>query len=1054
MNVKNNSRKLALVLLLGVVLIPTLTFSQIQVWGNTENGGPDQIGSTFNVYDDGTDFQTNSVFSNTEEGANPRSGLLDFGDGWYYGTTSANGLYDGGTLFRVNLEGNMEVLHHFNPDVDGSNSKVELLAYSSSIIIGTTSQGGQFNGGTIFEYEIGGGVTVIHNLNPAIHGNNSSGVITYNSNDNIMYLTAAAGGQSGHGTLIGFTPNQIDVVHHFEGDEEGEFPQGGVTLGSDGLLYGVTQFGGENNQGSIYSFDPEAEDYIVIYHLNASTTDGRYPLSTLIETTDGDFIGTCSEGGSNGNGSVFKVSTDGTYEVLQSLISSVHGSFPKSGLTTPDAEIFFGACEFGGDFGFGTLYSIDTDGNFAILHDFEYAQDGSNPLGRPSLNSSGEIVSLASNGGTNNFGTVYTYNMDGTFSKVYDLSLPLSGSIPHGLVSNGNSFLGTTQNGGTQNQGVVFQLELDGTRTEIHSLDPFNDGQLPNDDLLVLDDGTIYGTARFGGLIQSGTVFAITPDGSFTAFHHFTGGAQGQFPIGGVTLHSNGQLYGTTSSGGDFGNGVIYTFNDGDYEVVASLFTFVNGGGSEATMVEANGGKLYGLARLGGSSNNGTLFEFDPVTNAVNVMHSFNGATDGSYPRSDLILHSDGALYGTTSSSGPNGGGTLFKYDFDTGFEVLHSFDPSTDGNNSAAGVIEDLSTGNVIGFCKEGGLFNMGSAYSYSPDGDFEVIYHFTGADASPTGKPALFYPECYGDEDCVSTDPCAIGVCNFGICEEVAFNPVFEIVDIGLCQIGLDIYDLEISLQLDGNPGGEITIAGQSFSLESGALDYTFTLENMPADGETLDLAYTFELTGCSGTSGNIGTAPDPCPPVEVTFVVHTDDLEVSPEGIHLGGAFQEWSPDEIPLTMVEDNIWEVTVTVGAGDIEYNFFNGSSLFDGEYVIGECASFGKRQATISESVTIENCWASCAENCTVGLDDMERIAFAVYPNIIDKGQSVRIEHPSFEPGQMWHIVDINGRFIKAGQITGENMNIDTNNLESGMYFIQISNSDSQIIGAERLIIR
>ncbi len=1054
MNVKKNSRKLALTLLLGLSLIPTITFSQIQVWGNTEAGGPDFIGSTFNVFDDGSGFQTNSVFSNSEEGATPRAGLLDFGDGWYYGTTATDGLYDGGTLFRVNSGGSLEVLHHFDPDVDGSNSKVELLEYNASVIIGATSQGGPFNGGTIFEYEIGGDVTPIHNLNPAIHGGSISGVITYNSNDNTMYLTAANGGQSGHGTLIGFTPNQLDVVHHFGGDEEGEFPQGGVTLGTDGSLYGVTQFGGENNQGSIYRFDPDAEDFEIVYHLNAATTDGRYPLSTLVETVDGDFIGTCSEGGSNGNGSIFKVSTDGTYEVLQSLISSIHGSFPKSGLTSSDGETFYGVCEFGGDFGFGTLYSIEAEGNFAVLHDFEYAVDGSNPLGRPSLNSTGDILSTASNGGTNNFGTLYTYSTDGTFTKLYDLSLPLSGAVPHGLVANGNSFVGTTQNGGTYNQGVIFSLDLDGTRTEIHSLDPFNDGQLPNDDLLITEDGTIYGTARFGGLIQSGTVFAITPDGSYTAFHHFTGGAQGQFPIGGVTLHSNGQLYGTTTSGGDFGNGVIYTFNEGDYEVVGSFFTFVNGGGAEATMVEANDGKLYGLASLGGSFNNGTLFEFDPEANVINVVHSFNGSTDGAFPKSDLILHSDGALYGTTSSSGPNSGGTLFKYDFETGFEVLHSFDPSAEGYNSQSGVVEDLSTGNVIGFCKEGGLFNMGSTYSYSTEGDFDVIYHFTGVDAAPTGKPALFYPECYGDEDCVSTDPCAIGVCNFGLCEEVAFNPVFEIVDIGLCQIGLDIYDLEISLQLDGNPGGEITIAGQTFSLESGALNYNFILENMPANGETLDLAYTFELTGCSGNSGNIGTAPNPCPPVEVTFIVHTDQIEVATEGIHLGGTFQEWSPDEIPLTMVSDDIWEVTVTVGAGDLEYNFFNGSSLFDGEYVIGECANFGKRQATITESVTIENCWASCAENCTVGLGDVERISFRVYPNILDKGQTVKIEHPSFAPGQTWHIVDMNGRQIKAGQINGENMNIDTNNLESGMYFIQISNTDSQIIGAERIIIR
>lgn len=1039
------------------VLLVTPSLAQVQIWGVAENGGSDQIGSVYNMLDNGTTFQTKNEFLNNREGTEPRSSLVVATDGFYYGITSSGGMNNAGTLFRYSDTAGFEVLYHLEPTTDGSQARGDLLETGDGNFIGTTFQGGEHGGGTLFEYSLTDGFMVLHHFDPSNGGGNPAGAIAMNSSDTKVYGACSSGGNQGYGTAFTYDFNTGYMVnHHFTGGPGGSYPQGGLILANDGLLYGTTQYGGANSQGSIFKINPATNTFSTVYAISSENADGRYPFGKLIESSEGVLMGTCSEGGSNGSGTVFKITTDGNFTRLKNLQSIQDGSFPKSGLGVSDEGVYYGTTEYGGANGYGTIFTITENGDFSKVHDINYTADGSNPVSAPVSDQNGNMIGTTVTGGANNGGTIYNISPENTVSKLHDFSLPLEGSQPRSITRQGNIFYGVTSSGGAFNTGTFYKIELDGTHTDLHDFNPATEGQNPNGELYHATDGKYYGTARFGGSGQSGTIYSITSDGTLEVLHNFEGTANGQFPYGGIVKTDDGTLYGTTVSGGAYGNGVFYSLSpDGTYTVLYSFFSYFDGGSPEAGLTKAANGKIYGLNAVGGSYNGGSLYEYDPETQALTVLHHFQ-TSEGQAPKSRLMLHSDGNLYGTTTT-GANGGGSIFRYTGEGQFEMLHALDPGTDGSMPAGSLAED-EQGNLYGFCQQGGQFGMGTCFKYSETDGFEPVYSFSSdGNAAPSGTPTLFFPECYDNTGCSSEDPCAVAICNFGICEEVPINPEFTAVEIGQCEVGLDIYNLTLSVSMDISPGDSLTIAGQTFAIFEGINQYEFTLNGLPANAEAIDMEYTFGATGCTGTTGDLGTAPVPCPPIEITLIVDPGALEISPEGMHVGGSFQGWNPAEYPMTENANGYWETTITVGSGEYEFNFFNGASLFDGEYVIGECATNGKRALSIgSESMTVEACWASCQTNCSVGINEAgEHIEFSLAPNPVSHGSQIFLELPSDRYNLEYRLVDITGKIMQTGSVSGYRTAIPTGSLEAGMYTIVLQNRKTRLIqGVKRFIIQ
>jgi uncharacterized repeat protein (TIGR03803 family) len=345
--------------------------------------------------------------------------------------------------------------------------------------------------------------------------------------------------------------------------------------------------------------------------------------------------------------------------------------------------------------------------------------------------------------------------------SVFAASTNADGAEPlAGLISSGGRFYGTANGGGTNGYGMVFAVNTNGASfTNLHSFTATagsnatnRDGALPNAGL-ILSGAVLFGTAPYGGTNGSGAIFAAGTNGAgFTNLHSFTitGGSSftnkdGANPFAGLIL-SGSRLFGTAQKGGTNGNGAIFAVNtNGASFTNLHSFTTTAGPGftnSDGAFPHASlilsGKTLYGTAGSGGTNGNGAIFSV--VTNGTGFinLHSFNATTgpsltnsDGASPQSSLIL-AGGTLFGTASSGGANGNGTVFAINTNgTGFTTLHSFTAmagsiNSDGAYPQASLL--LSGNTLYGTTYSGGMNGKGAVFAVSTNGtNFATLYSFT---------------------------------------------------------------------------------------------------------------------------------------------------------------------------------------------------------------------------------------------------------------------------------------------------------------------------------------
>jgi uncharacterized repeat protein (TIGR03803 family) len=319
------------------------------------------------------------------------------------------------------------------------------------------------------------------------------------------------------------------------------------------------------------------------------------------------------------------------------------------------------------------------------------------------------------------------------------------------LILSANTLYGTTAIGGSSGSGTVFALKTDGTG--FTTLYTFDGGPSPGSDYagLVLSDEILFGT-KVGGSDYSGTLFGVNTDGTgFTTLYSFSatsGGnfvnSDGAFPAAGLALSLN-TLYGTTRSGGDFGNGVVFAVNtDGTGFIPLHIFTAVSccpstnsDGAHPIAGLILSGTTLYGTASNGGSgSGGGTVFALSTDGPSFTTLHSFAG-NDGSTPYARLTLAGN-SLYGTTLFGGARDQGTIFKVNIDgTGFSTLHYFSETSDNSlgvstNSDGEPIAGLivSGDTLYGTAGGGGRWGSGTVFKVNTDGTgFTTLHSFSEA-------------------------------------------------------------------------------------------------------------------------------------------------------------------------------------------------------------------------------------------------------------------------------------------------------------------------------------
>jgi uncharacterized repeat protein (TIGR03803 family) len=285
-----------------------------------------------------------------------------------------------------------------------------------------------------------------------------------------LYGTTESGGNSGTGTIFKISTNGTGytIVYHLT-YYGGSYPVSGV-VADGGVLYGVARYGGAFGYGAVYRVNPDGSAYTNLHDFTAlannTNGDGVYPYGRLV-VTNGWIYGAALDGGPAGSGMVFALTTTGTVFTnlhnFSALVSSTNaeGAYPQGGLVLVGNRLY-GTTTGGGASGQGTVYAVNTDGGgFARLHDFAYGVGNGAYAYAGLLSAKGRLYGTTYYGGDNGYGTVFSIGLDGSnYGNLYSFDFA-AGAYPYCPVTiSGNLLYGTAYGGGDVGSGAVFSLGL------------------------------------------------------------------------------------------------------------------------------------------------------------------------------------------------------------------------------------------------------------------------------------------------------------------------------------------------------------------------------------------------------------------------------------------------------------------------------------------------------------------------------------------------------------------------------------------------------------------
>jgi len=315
------------------------------------------------------------------------------------------------------------------------------------------------------------------------------------------------------------------------------------------------------------------------------------------------------------------------------------------------------------------------------------------------------------------------------------------------LGADGN-FYGTAPNGGANSNGTIFEVSPDGSFfTNIYNFSGGTNGANPSGALILGGDGNFYGTTYNGGVNNCGTVFQFATNGTCTMLG-LLGGTNGAHPDTALIRGPDGSLYGTTKFGGPYpkttfggtGYGVIFQITTNGTLSNPVVFDSTNGANS-AALALGHDGNFYGTTEWGGSISQlplgfGTIFRLNPDGTFTNL-YKFSGGDDGGFPVASLVQGNDGNFYGTTENGGSNQLGTVFLITPEGQFKSLCSFTSSSVGGYPEGALVQG-GDGNFYGTTYIGGDNQVGTIFEITADGHLTPLISFTGTSGpSPGANP-----------------------------------------------------------------------------------------------------------------------------------------------------------------------------------------------------------------------------------------------------------------------------------------------------------------------------
>jgi uncharacterized repeat protein (TIGR03803 family) len=651
--------------------------------------------------------------------------LVQGANGNFYGTTEEGGDNYDGAIFEITSEGLLTPLHQFAGKPDGANPLSALVLGTNGNFYGTTAYGGASGYGTVFQMTPAGIFSNLYSFKGKADGASPLAPLVQGSDGNFYGTTYGGGDTSlndgyGFGAIFSITTNGlVTPLYAFTDGDDGESPYSALVQGVDGNFYG-TAIHGTTGYGAIFQITPGGA-FAPLYDF-PSSLDGGGPMGALIQGADTNFYGTTLGGGSNNEGTVFQITSNGYFTSLYSFTNGSDGASPFAGLIQGVDGNFYGTAKAGGD-GSGTIFTLTTAGAFTSLCPFPGGGgDGALPRSPLFQDTNGLLYGTAYWGGTNGDGAIFQITTSGTLTPLYSFTGVDDGGNPEGQLVQGldGDLYGTTgnyspllQGSGVSPYGTVFKMTPAGALTTLYSFKDGSDGACPRAGVIQGTDGNFYGTTFFGGS-GNGTIFRITPAGLFTNLHSFTGGSDGGYPSAALVQAGDTNFYGTASAGGA-GYGTLFKISPKGGFTLIRQFTSGNSSSPYAPLALGADGSLYG-STSGESGGCGTIFKFTPP-NAFSLLYTFTNGNDGETPLGGLVQGTDGTFYGTSSAGGPNGTGVVFRVT--TGgllqslcsFSALNAYGFNQDGASPSAALVQ-AADGNFYGTTDSGGQYKTGTVF------------------------------------------------------------------------------------------------------------------------------------------------------------------------------------------------------------------------------------------------------------------------------------------------------------------------------------------------------
>ena len=574
----------------------------------------------FKIRTNGVDFTylTNSW----PGGLNTYQGIIKGSGGQFYGTIG----YGSTGIYRVAMDGSgFEMLQSFPADPTYAEAR-EVIEGNDGWLYGTVASTGyrsNYDGfpaaGLIFKVQKNGSsFTILHKFT------GYGGEYRWSTNSNVT---------------------------------DGGRPWGRLFQDTDGVIYGTTQYGGIYSGGTVFRINPDGSDYRIIQNLSGSPTNAAQPQSGVIVASDGKLYGTSTYGGNIDQGTIFTLNKDGTdYEVLRRFsLWGREGAGPLGAIIQARDGFLYGTTSRGGSNEFGTLYRLNRDGTgHTVIKSFAYnKQDGGVPLTGVIEGTDGILYGTTALGGSNMVGTVYRINKDGTGYKVlhhFVVGWPEANKPITRLLEASDGFLyGVARKSGSD---TYFKLSKTGSSFQIiqQSIVPF-ETHVRGSELNEAPGGYLYGSSRdyyseFTGRILR-TDKSETSTETLAYFPATNGQSIANHPsLEGLMRGTNGSFYGAASG--------VFTF---DPLTSAFLVWDSQFQGTRSISLDTDG-TLYGI-----KTNDSSVQIYKAQQDGSGYLPLYSPGTNSQYtwPYSKLLISRDGTLFGTAAYTTNNRAGAIFK---------------------------------------------------------------------------------------------------------------------------------------------------------------------------------------------------------------------------------------------------------------------------------------------------------------------------------------------------------------------------------------------------------